>query len=581
MERTFWLDDGSARLLAVYHPVPNGSPPRAAWVFVHPLFEEKKSAHRILVETARTFAAAGIAVLRFDLAGCGDSQGTIETASPSVWQSNIGLAVQWLSQRMPERPLGVLGLRMGATLALAALPGLAAVQRLILWEPVIDGAAWLRERRRQRLVREMLASGRAHDGTVAGSDRETDSLDVDGFRLSAEWVQAIESLGVERLAGNLCYGGSSLILQIGSAARPGSELETLQERLRGQDGAAEIRHVRAPPFWNRLEPQPCPEVAATTLDWLSSTALFPTPPSGPIRRGVDRVSARHEADEGPDGERAVTFGDPGHRLCGVWHPAGPAAGGTARGAAVLFLHGWGAYRIGPHRMFVHAARYFAGQGIPVLRFDFSGRGDSDGSTEEATIDSMTADACLAWNELRNLTPDGRRIILGMCSGAKIAAAVAADRSNAVDGVILWSPEPPEDAEKKAGGIRTVRRRSDIWRAYRRKLMHPAVWRKAIAGRVNWSLVRRALWGRRGPEQVERQRDHDVYRAFGTYPGPRLLVFGNNDPSARDACDQHRRLAQASGAEYRQQGIDNADHNFYHAAWERAVIEISAEWLAKE
>ena len=39
----------------------------------------------------------------------------------------------------------------------------------------------------------------------------------------------------------------------------------------------------------------------------------------------------------------------------------------------------GAYRVGPHRQFLLLARDWAADGIPVMRFDYQGQGDSEGA----------------------------------------------------------------------------------------------------------------------------------------------------------------------------------------------------------
>ncbi len=45
---------------------------------------------------------------------------------------------------------------------------------------------------------------------------------------------------------------------------------------------------------------------------------------------------------------------------------------------VLILVGGGQYRIGSHRQFALLARHLSSSGIPVMRFDFRGVGDSEG-----------------------------------------------------------------------------------------------------------------------------------------------------------------------------------------------------------
>ena len=64
-------------------------------------------------------------------------------------------------------------------------------------------------------------------------------------------------------------------------------------------------------------------------------------------------------------ERPVVFWSQ-ERLVGVLHEPE----GAARGAGVVFLHGWAGYRGGPHRMFLETARRLAEAGYHALRFDF-------------------------------------------------------------------------------------------------------------------------------------------------------------------------------------------------------------------
>jgi len=45
---------------------------------------------------------------------------------------------------------------------------------------------------------------------------------------------------------------------------------------------------------------------------------------------------------------------------------------------VLIIVGGPQYRVGSHRQFVLLARHLAAQGIPVMRFDVRGMGDSKG-----------------------------------------------------------------------------------------------------------------------------------------------------------------------------------------------------------
>ena len=71
-------------------------------------------------------------------------------------------------------------------------------------------------------------------------------------------------------------------------------------------------------------------------------------------------------------ERVVEFGD-GVQLSGVvTEPSGPA-----RSTGVLLLGAGLLHRVGPARLHVELARALAAAGLPVLRFDYSGIGESE------------------------------------------------------------------------------------------------------------------------------------------------------------------------------------------------------------
>ena len=72
-------------------------------------------------------------------------------------------------------------------------------------------------------------------------------------------------------------------------------------------------------------------------------------------------------------EQAITFDCHGASLYGI--ASVPQQSG-ARG--VLIVVGGPQYRVGSHRQFALLARSLAAQGIPAMRFDYRGMGDSVG-----------------------------------------------------------------------------------------------------------------------------------------------------------------------------------------------------------
>jgi pimeloyl-ACP methyl ester carboxylesterase len=85
--------------------------------------------------------------------------------------------------------------------------------------------------------------------------------------------------------------------------------------------------------------------------------------------------------------------------------------------ACILLNAGVVHRVGPNRLYVRLAREFAALGHLVLRFDFSGRGDSDARTDGLSFfESSVAEARDAMDYLAQSRGARRFILLGICSG---------------------------------------------------------------------------------------------------------------------------------------------------------------------
>lgn len=140
---------------------------------------------------------------------------------------------------------------------------------------------------------------------------------------------------------------------------------------------------------------------------------------------------------------------------------------------VIFLNAGIVHRTGPHRMTVHLARALAGAGIPSLRFDLSGIGDSAlpaSAAPQPIQDRVQCDIDDAMAFVRGLGPaSGRSFVLsGLCSGADNALR-AAKRCADVAGLVLLD-------------LNVARTRGYYLRHYGRRLLQGEAWRNVFTGR---------------------------------------------------------------------------------------------------
>jgi uncharacterized protein len=133
---------------------------------------------------------------------------------------------------------------------------------------------------------------------------------------------------------------------------------------------------------------------------------------------------------------AVKMASEGSILYGVVHdPRSNAKRGVLMVAA-------GAYRVGPHRQFLLLARDWAAGGIPVMRFDYQGQGDSEGAGA-FSFDSLMHDIRSAIDRFTSAVPGIQRVVLwGLCEAA-LNSLLYAKSDPRVDGLVLVNPQIDE------------------------------------------------------------------------------------------------------------------------------------------
>ena len=140
------------------------------------------------------------------------------------------------------------------------------------------------------------------------------------------------------------------------------------------------------------------------------------------------------------------------QLYSVYHPP---QGDVCSNNGVIICYPFGQEYIRCHRMVKILSEKLSNQGNHVLRFDFSGCGDSEGELENCTIDDWVNDIHASVNMLKLGTQINNIYLIGIRLGGSIAS-IYASRHN-IDGLLLWCP-----VIKGNDYLKEIRKNYNMW-----------------------------------------------------------------------------------------------------------------------
>lgn len=119
-------------------------------------------------------------------------------------------------------------------------------------------------------------------------------------------------------------------------------------------------------------------------------------------------------------------------------PSAPQPSGVP---LLVFFHGFTDTLAGKHFLFSRMASTLAEHGVAMLRFDFAGSGESDGSFSDMTLATELADSRAIFAFARDLEGIDRAHIMagGHSLGGTVAVCLAAEEGESVSRLVLLAP----------------------------------------------------------------------------------------------------------------------------------------------
>jgi len=253
---------------------------------------------------------------------------------------------------------------------------------------------------------------------------------------------------------------------------------------------------------------------------------------------------------------------------GEWLTAIVAAPRQPARRGVLILVGGPQYRAGSHRQFVLLARTLAQQGIPSLRFDVRGMGDSTG--EPRSFEATASDIQTAIDHFFALQPGLAEVVLwGLCDAAS-AALLHAVQDTRVRSLVLLNPWVRSSQTAAQTTLKHY---------YRSRLFDAGFWKKLIAGQFRPAAALRSFAGlavaaRQPGDNILPSR---MLQGLRLFPGPVLVILSGRDLTAREFSDVCLR-----SPEWRKRivlrELAEANHTFARVEWRNQVAAWTSEWV---
>jgi exosortase A-associated hydrolase 2 len=267
-ETPFFFANGRYNLFGVFHEPP-GPSSKPAFVFCHPWGEEKLWAHRVFVSYARTLAADGYPVLRFDYMGNGDSDGEFEQSSLETTLSDVRCAIAEARRRTGQATVNLLGLRLGATIAAVIADETPDVARLVLWAPIADGGRYMQELLRINLTTQMASYKeiRQDRAALVAQMEQGRTVNIDGYELPHRQFAEISAV---KLTGARPFAGPCLVAHVDRM--PAARIPPDVEQLAAGYAQGTLIAIQEEPFWKEILRYygHAGTLAAATTEWLQA-----------------------------------------------------------------------------------------------------------------------------------------------------------------------------------------------------------------------------------------------------------------------------------------------------------------------
>lgn len=225
------------------------------YIYCHPLFDERKCAHRFSFQLKNEFQAGGLNLEGFDYRGTGEAPGEFADASFETLREDIATQVD-------GDEVCLIGLRFGASLAYDYwVGGTGRVKSLVLLEPIVDGAEYVDYLYRKQHIKDLMT------GKHFVELQDKSYVNFEGYKTSIKFIEQIRSFHLVKMAREYVVEGSVLIVQVSNQSKVDRKIVSLARSLESSARQVFVQNVQLPVFWERIPSADYAELTRKVLGW--------------------------------------------------------------------------------------------------------------------------------------------------------------------------------------------------------------------------------------------------------------------------------------------------------------------------
>ena len=210
------------------------------YVYLHPLFDERKCAYRFCYLLSQAFCLAGLVLERFDYHGTGEAPGDFSEVS-------IGSLREDVTEYIGGDKVYLIGTRFGGGLCLDYnLRNPCNVKRIVLISPIVDGSAYVNYFRRKQQIKDLMT------GPVNTSSGKAAYENIEGYKTSSRFIDELIRFNPLSLTDRFTSSAKAYIIHIQNHTTVAKERDCLVAFLGPSSRETIVINKKMPSFWERI-----------------------------------------------------------------------------------------------------------------------------------------------------------------------------------------------------------------------------------------------------------------------------------------------------------------------------------------